>query len=98
MSRDEGGNIERQETPHQRIDAVTDRIVLIEMSMAEIIAQLKNINVYPQDKYKLEQEFIVRYLIQQGYVVEEDSLFETIVAIVTNYKAEAEEYRVTLRG
>jgi len=97
MSRDEGGNIERAETPHNRIDYLSDRVLAMELAVAKIKPQLKTDTVHPQDKYKLEQEFIIRYLIQQGYVVEEDSLFETIVALVTNYKAET-AFANTIRG
>lgn len=40
------------------------------------------------NKYKTELEYIKRYIEQQGFTVEEDKIFETIVAIVTNYKEE----------
>jgi len=83
---------------HQRIDNVTDRLLAMEQAVAEIKPQLKNCNTEPEDKYKLEQEFIVRYLIQQGYEVEEEALFETIVAIVSDFKAEMEIGKITLRG
>jgi hypothetical protein len=33
-----------------------------------------------------EYEYIVRYLSQQGYIVEDGELFEMVVALVTNLK------------
>jgi len=45
------------------------------------------------DKYKNEHDFIIRYLRQEGYVVDEDALFESIVAITKAHNSCQRELR-----
>jgi len=67
--------------PNQEIDEINTRIHSLDLNIFRIEQQLNNINPENSTKYKSEYDYIVRYLTQEGYSVD-DSLFETIVSII----------------